>query len=1062
MGSFRRSSVLCSVIQGLAVWSVAAAGQPWSVTIPNQMSAPVGSCIVVPCSFTPPTANEAVEVTWYQYVNRGYPLVYSESKPGDVIDKFRDSTELIGRAGKGNCSLKINPTREAHNAEKIYVWIEPNQLDGYFYDQTVTLEVTENAPQPEIRVLRSDLTEGDVVRLSCDVIHTCPPSPPSVSFRNHRGVLSWSHNEQEAGRWRVSVETSWKVNSVDHGRGVTCDVTHPGGRTARREIVLRVTYPPKSVSVHGPPNALPPGGSVSLSCSSQANPPATSFQWYRVDQGQPKLLEVSSKDIRVMKLDRDQNLYRCKASNSVGSGSSPDFEVIKEYQPSISEASGCSFYAGAVSCWCEATARPSASLRWRVDGVTQAASPARPSTTSVHTVRGEWAGKAATEQVSVTCVSSNRHGQKERLLRVYVKAPLSNVMVTQHPSHPREGEGVTLSCTGQGYPPASGYRWYLGRDGQEIGLAEESSELSVRPVARDSGPYRCTARNQIGESSSPVTSVNVEYQPSISEASGCSFYAGAVSCWCEATARPSASLQWRVDGVTQEASPARPSTTSVHTVRGEWVGKAATEQVSVTCVSSNRHGQKERLLRVYVKAPLSNVMVTQHPSRPREGEGVTLSCTGQGYPPASGYRWYLGRDGQEIRLAEESSELLVRPVARDSGPYRCTARNQIGESSSPVTSVNVEYQPSVSEASGCSFYAGAVSCWCEATARPSASLRWRVDGVTQEASPARPSTTSVHTVRGEWVGKAATEQVSVTCVSSNQHGQKERLLRVYVKAPLSNVMVTQHPSRPREGAGVTLSCTGQGYPPASGYRWYLGRDGQEFGLEEESSELSVRPVARDSGPYRCTARNQIGESSSPVTSVNVEYAPLILRNSSCTLGNGQWRCECIVDASPPAKVTWSSVGSSTNESGNTLSTLSGRVLRSVLTGPMGDGGHRFYCNATNEHGDDFYLLHITVEHFGKWGIVLGAIGGAVLICLLLGAFLYCKRTKRRPKHADLSLKEVKCAGEEEVKIDSLYSNIRACPPAHALPESMYEVEDAPRYQEMKRQPSYDDDVYQNY
>ncbi|XP_064153496.1 hemicentin-1-like isoform X2 [Anguilla rostrata] len=699
MGSFRRSSVLCSVIQGLAVWSVAAAGQPWSVTIPNQMSAPVGSCIVVPCSFTPPIANEAVEVTWYQYVSRGYPLVYSESKPGNVIDKFRDSTELIGRARKGNCSLKINPTRETHNAEKIYVWITPNQLDGYFYDQTVTLKVTENAPQPEIRVLRSDLTEGDVVRLSCDVIHTCPPSPPSVSFRNHRGALSWSHNKEEAGRWRISVETSWKVNSVDHGRGVVCDVTHPGGRTASREIVLHVTYPPKSVSVHGPPNALPPGGSVSLSCSSQANPPATSFQWYFVDQGQPKLLEATSKDMTATNLRRDQNLFRCKASNSAGSGSSPDFEVIQEYQPNISEASGCSFYAGAVSCW------------------------------------------------------------------------------------------------------------------------------------------------------------------------------------------------------------------------------------------------------------------------------------------------------------------------------------------------------------------------CEATARPSASLQWRVDGVTQEASPAQPSTTSVHTVRGEWAGKAATEQVSVTCVSSNQHGQKERLLRVYVKAPLSNVMVTQHPSRPREGEGVTLSCTGQGYPPASGYRWYLGRDGQEIGLAEESSELSVRPVARDSGPYRCTARNQMGESSSPVTSVNVEYAPLILWNSSCTLGNGQWRCECIVDSSPPAKVTWSSVGSSTNESGNTSSTLSGRVLRSVLTGPMGDGGHRFYCNATNEHGDDFYLLPITVEHFGKWGIVLGAIGGAVLICLLLGAFLYCKRTKRRPKHADLSLKEVKCAGEEEVKIDSLYSNITACPPAHALPESIYEVEDAPR--EMKRQPSYDDDVYQN-
>ncbi|KAG5857977.1 hypothetical protein ANANG_G00025180 [Anguilla anguilla] len=539
MGSFRRSSVLCSVIQGLAVWSVAAAGQRWSVTIPNQMSAPVGSCIVVPCSFTPPTANEAVEVTWYQYVSRGYPLVYSESKPGNVIDKFRDSTELIGRAGKGNCSLKINPTREAHNAEKIYVWIKPNQLDGYFYDQTVTLEVTENAPQPEIRVLRSDLTEGDVVRLSCDVIHTCPPSPPSVSFRNHTGALRWSHNEEEEGRWRISVETSWKVNSVDHGRGVVCDVTHPGGRTASREIVLRVTYPPKSVSVHGSSNALPPGGSVSLSCSSQANPPATSFQWYFVDQGQPKLLEVSSKNIRVTKLDRDQKLYRCKASNSVGSGSSPDFEVIKE------EEGG---------------------------RVTQEASPARPSTTSVHTVRGEWAGKAATEQVSVTCVSSNQHGQKERLLRVYVKAPLSNVMVTQHPSRPREGEGVTLSCTGQGYPPASGYRWYLGRDGQEIGLEEESSELSVRPVARDSGPYRCTARNQMGESSSPVTSVNVEYAPLILRNSSCTLGNGQWRCECIVDSSPPAKVTWSSVGSSTNESGNTLSTLSGRVLRSVLTG----------------------------------------------------------------------------------------------------------------------------------------------------------------------------------------------------------------------------------------------------------------------------------------------------------------------------------------------------------------------------------------------------------------------------------------------------------------------------------------------------------
>ncbi|KAJ8341021.1 hypothetical protein SKAU_G00333120 [Synaphobranchus kaupii] len=324
--------------------------------------------------------------------------------------------------------------------------------------------------------------------------------------------------------------------------------------------------------------------------------------------------------------------------------------------------------------------------------------------------------------------------------------------------------------------------------------------------------------------------------------------------------------------------------------------------------------------------------------------------------------------------------------------------------------------------------------------------------------PPESSAISGLVVRGTWEGRGAAEGLWVVCVSSNRHGLEERNLTVYVKAPPTNVTVTQHPSRPSEGVGVTLSCTSQGFPPVSGYRWYGGQAGLEIGLEEESRDLRVATVTRGSGPYRCAARNEMGEASSPITWLNVEYAPDILPDSSCIMGNGQVRCECVVDANPAAQVTWTSV-----RSFNTSSTLSGRVLRSIVTVSLGDEGRHFYCNATNEHGDAFYRLTLTVGHLGKWAIVFGVAGGAVALCLLLGAIFYCKRTKSRQcKHipsTDLTLKEEKRVVEEEVNMDCLYDNTGTVSPTYPPPEGTYELAKAPR--ESKRQLDSDEPLYTN-
>ncbi|KAL0174937.1 hypothetical protein M9458_030905, partial [Cirrhinus mrigala] len=60
----------------------------WKVRMPKDIHGLKGSCLVIPCSFnytSNPPANPR-RVVWYQWVSKGYPLVYDPRFPNDVIE----------------------------------------------------------------------------------------------------------------------------------------------------------------------------------------------------------------------------------------------------------------------------------------------------------------------------------------------------------------------------------------------------------------------------------------------------------------------------------------------------------------------------------------------------------------------------------------------------------------------------------------------------------------------------------------------------------------------------------------------------------------------------------------------------------------------------------------------------------------------------------------------------------------------------------------------------------------------------------------------------------------
>ena len=74
-----------------------------------------------------------------------------------------------------------------------------------------------------------------------------------------------------------------------------------------------------TVSVN-PSGPVPEGRSVSLTCSSTANPAVRSYTWYRADGGQETFIGAGA--VLNFKVSKEDSSFFCKAENDIGVGQS--------------------------------------------------------------------------------------------------------------------------------------------------------------------------------------------------------------------------------------------------------------------------------------------------------------------------------------------------------------------------------------------------------------------------------------------------------------------------------------------------------------------------------------------------------------------------------------------------------------------------------------------------------------------------------------------------------------------------------------------------------------------
>ncbi|XP_056613101.1 uncharacterized protein LOC130428843 isoform X1 [Triplophysa dalaica] len=223
--------LLCLIFEGFLLYETFA----WGVRMPHEIHGLKGSCLVIPCSFyyTSYPPNRPDRVVWYQWVSKGYPLVYDPWYPSYVIDKFREKTYLYGNPTNRECSLLIKRLDQSHHGEKLYAWIDPETVGKStyrFFDVTSTILVDTHPKPPTINIYGGERT-GDDMTVACHTYHSCPYSKPNIILKGLEGSDQIKNDPIEGGLWKITLTRKGVVKA--ESSDIECIVKHYGGIPAR-------------------------------------------------------------------------------------------------------------------------------------------------------------------------------------------------------------------------------------------------------------------------------------------------------------------------------------------------------------------------------------------------------------------------------------------------------------------------------------------------------------------------------------------------------------------------------------------------------------------------------------------------------------------------------------------------------------------------------------------------------------------------------------------------------------------------------------------------------------
>ncbi|XP_071326037.1 B-cell receptor CD22 isoform X2 [Trachinotus anak] len=202
-------------------------------------------------------------------------------------------------------------------------WIGPGDKSDKFCIEVLYPPTTPTVSMPD------EVTEGQLITITCTV-ESKPLS--TLTLEKTSTLAPWPSAIIEGGI-RNTLQHTFNVTST-HTGFYTCSATNSEGSSHSEPRNLVVKYTPKDVTVTSQPGLVVKENTLlTLYCSSRSHPPETSVTWVKM---------TDRKDETIMKTKRltiksaapsDSGLYRCDATNEIGTGKSKPVEVKVMYAP---------------------------------------------------------------------------------------------------------------------------------------------------------------------------------------------------------------------------------------------------------------------------------------------------------------------------------------------------------------------------------------------------------------------------------------------------------------------------------------------------------------------------------------------------------------------------------------------------------------------------------------------------------------------------------------------------------------------------------------------------------
>uniref|UniRef100_A0AAZ3RU81 Ig-like domain-containing protein n=1 Tax=Oncorhynchus tshawytscha TaxID=74940 RepID=A0AAZ3RU81_ONCTS len=294
----------------------------WRVTYnPQIICALKRSTVDLSCSYTYPRGHTVTGTSWF------YRWSVVKPQNDDRVEYYGDRVN--------DCTLRITDLRESDSAEYGFTF-RTQIIQGHVF-QSVRSESYSGSPGVRLSVTgleakcQTIVTEGQPVTLTCSTTCTLTDNPNPTYI--------WKKNRQHLTNPKTKSNYLYldPVSSEDTGR-YSCAVNGHENLPSAEET-LTVRYGPKRVSVSvSPSGKIVEGSSVTLTCSSDANPPVDKYTWYKKNVTSPK---ASGQSYSITNISsEDSGEYYCEAENTIGAQiSTPQLIIVAEKQASVKNAS---------------------------------------------------------------------------------------------------------------------------------------------------------------------------------------------------------------------------------------------------------------------------------------------------------------------------------------------------------------------------------------------------------------------------------------------------------------------------------------------------------------------------------------------------------------------------------------------------------------------------------------------------------------------------------------------------------------------------------------------------